>query len=79
MPDRVKPNPFGLRNMAGNVAEFCSDWYQPMLIPDTPEEFVKNPKGPQEGTEHVVRGGSFLSTASALRTQPGIILGQSRG
>jgi len=24
-PDRVKPNAFGLRNMAGNVAEFCSD------------------------------------------------------
>ena len=28
-PDRVKPNPFGFKNMAGNVAEFCSDWYQP--------------------------------------------------
>jgi sulfatase modifying factor 1 len=68
LPDRVKPNPFGLRNMAGNVAEFCSDWYQPDTYSLYPQGIVKDPKGPQEGTEHVVRGGSFLSTASALRS-----------
>jgi formylglycine-generating enzyme required for sulfatase activity len=68
LPERVKPNPFGLRNMAGNVAEFCSDWYQPDAYSRYPEGIVKDPKGPQQGTEHVVRGGSFLSTASALRS-----------
>jgi formylglycine-generating enzyme len=66
-PEKVKPNPFGLKNMLGNVAEFCSDWYQT----DTYSKYqglVKNPKGPSEGTEHVIRGGSFMNTAGALRS-----------
>jgi formylglycine-generating enzyme required for sulfatase activity len=53
--------------MLGNVAEFCSDWYQP----DAYSKYqgpVKNPKGPSEGTEHVIRGGSFLNSAGALRS-----------
>lgn len=68
LPDRVKPNPFGLRNMTGNVAEFCSDWYQPDYYSKYPEGTVRDPKGPEEGAEHVVRGGSFLSTAGYLRS-----------
>ena len=67
-PDRVKPNPFGLKNMAGNVAEFCSDWYQADAYSKYPEGVIKDPKGPDEGTEHVVRGGSFQSSADALRS-----------
>ena len=66
--DRVKPNPFGLKNMAGNVAEFCSDWYQSDTYALYPEGILMDPKGPEEGTEHVIRGGSFLSTADALRS-----------
>jgi formylglycine-generating enzyme required for sulfatase activity len=66
-PDRVKPNPFGLRNMLGNVAEFCSDWYQPDAYSGYPQGVVNDPKGPSEGKEHVVRGGSFQSTAGNLR------------
>jgi formylglycine-generating enzyme len=67
-PDRVRPNAFGLRNMAGNVAEFCSDWYQEDAYSKYPEGTIKDPKGPEEGTEHVVRGGSFMSTAGVLRS-----------
>jgi formylglycine-generating enzyme len=67
LPDRVKPNPFGLKNMLGNVAEFCSDWYQPDAYSKYPDGIVIDPKGPSEGQEHVVRGGSFKSTAGSLR------------
>ena len=67
-PDRTKPNQFGLKNMAGNVAEFCSDWYQADAYSKYPEGIIKDPEGPEDGTEHVVRGGSFLSTAGVLRS-----------
>lgn len=68
LPYRVKPNPFGLRNMTGNVAEFCSDWYQPDAYSKNTGSPVRDPSGPEEGTEHVVRGGSFQSTADVLRS-----------
>ncbi len=67
-PDKVKANPFGLKNMAGNVAEFCSDWYQPDAYSQYPEGIIKDPKGPESGEEHVVRGGSFLDMAGNLRS-----------
>ncbi len=67
-PDKVKPNPFGLKNMSGNVAEFCSDWYQPDTYSKYPSGVIKDPKGPETGTEHVVKGGSFQSTAGLVRS-----------
>jgi formylglycine-generating enzyme required for sulfatase activity len=67
-PDMVRPNPFGLKNMAGNVAEFCSDWYQPDAYNLYTGEPVKDPKGPAAGMEHVIRGGSFLDMAGNLRS-----------
>ncbi|MBK7131338.1 MAG: SUMF1/EgtB/PvdO family nonheme iron enzyme [Bacteroidales bacterium] len=66
-PDRVKPNAFGLRNMAGNVAEFCADWYKADAYADY-DDGIKDPKGPETGEEHVIRGGSFLSTADLVRS-----------
>src|SRR5665648_1200187 len=59
-PDKVKPNPFGLWNMTGNVAEFCSDWYQPDILSNYSDEVIKDPRGPETGKEHVIRGGSFV-------------------
>ncbi len=53
-PARVKPNPFGLRNMTGNVWEYTSDWYSGDGI--APE------------TEHVVRGGTYADDASGVRS-----------
>jgi formylglycine-generating enzyme required for sulfatase activity len=54
--------------MLGNVAEFCSDWYQPDAYSQYPEGVIKDPRGPESGEEHVVRGGSFQSTADVLRS-----------
>lgn len=66
-PLLVDSNPFGLKNMLGNVAEFCLDYYDPQVYGKYPKGVVKNPRGPREGLEHVVRGGSFKNTAKDLR------------
>ncbi len=67
MPNAVKPNPFGLKNMLGNVAEFCSDWYALDAYTNLTDG-VKDPKGPVSGTERVIRGGSFKSEATEVRS-----------
>ena len=66
-PSFVQANPFGLKNMLGNVAEFCSDWYSPETYRSHPGGKVSNPQGPESGEEHVVRGGSFKDLPDRLR------------
>ena len=63
----VKSNPFGLQNMPGNVSEFCFDWYAPNAYEQYNKDTLINPCGPEKGTEHVIRGGSFKSTAEDVR------------
>ena len=62
----VKPNPFGLKNMLGNVMEYCSDWYAEDAYSRI-QDGALDPAGPDSGTEHVVRGGSYADDASAVR------------
>ena len=62
---RKKPNPWGLFDMHGNVAEWCQDVYDPGYYKASPE---KNPRGPDGGNENVLRGGSWKSPADALRS-----------
>lgn len=66
-PVSVKPNPFGLKNMAGNVAEFCLDYYSADTYKADTVAAV-NPRGPLKGPEHVIRGGSFKSDAADVRS-----------
>jgi formylglycine-generating enzyme len=67
LPGSVWPNPYGLEHMLGNVYEFCSDWYAADAYSLYPSGVVVNPTGPESGTEHVIRGGSFDSDASEVR------------
>lgn len=67
-PDEIKANAFGLKNMPGNVAEFCQDYYDPDIYEVYKKnEVVVNPMGPKQGREHVIRGGSFKSDAKDVR------------
>lgn len=66
-PVSVKENQFGLKNMLGNVAEFCLDYYSAEAYKADSVSLV-NPRGPVKGPEHVVRGGSFKSDARDVRS-----------
>lgn len=54
-------NGYGLRDMAGNVQEWCWDWY------GTPYAGGTNPHGSASGTTRVLRGGLWFEYASLCR------------
>jgi serine/threonine-protein kinase len=76
MPLKVKSHPggvspYGVYDMAGNVWEPVSDWFDFEYYSNSPST---NPTGPESGTRHTIRGGGFRNgdqyVRSAYRLRP---------
>ncbi len=57
-------SPYGCYDMAGNVAEWVADYFDAKYYLSAPD---RNPLGPSQGTQRVIRGGGFNNPEHVLR------------
>ena len=60
----LMPNGYDLYNMAGNVEEWCNDWYGSVYYTNSPQY---NPQGPVNRSKRVIRGGGWYYHAYYCR------------
>ena len=58
-------SPYGVHDLAGNLYEWVTDWYDEEFYTTNPP---RNPRGPVEGTTKVQRGGSYINNPYRLRS-----------
>lgn len=65
LPQQVKPNILGIKNLLGNVREFCQDTYHPVSYLNDPGP-IPNPVFQASDKGYVIRGGSFKSNKTQI-------------